>query len=102
MKVARRMTQREKEERHTQHTHTHTHTQHEHIKASNRKKRAVAILYKRVGLLNEKEEEEEEEEEEKKRRRTSLGHRHLPVVIGNNGFVSEAINNVSPSLIDDE
>jgi hypothetical protein len=25
MKVARRMTQREKEERHTQHTHTHTH-----------------------------------------------------------------------------
>jgi hypothetical protein len=38
----------------------------------------------------------------KRKRRTSLGHRHLPVVIGNNGFVSEAINNVSPSLIDDE
>lgn len=38
----------------------------------------------------------------KKMKRTSAGHRHLPVVIGNNGFVSEAINNVSPSLIDDE
>jgi hypothetical protein len=42
------------------------------------------------------------EKKRKRKRRTSLGHRHLPVVIGNNGFVSEAINNVSPSLIDDE
>ena len=45
---------------------------------------------------------EEEKGATTEKKGTSLGHRHLPVVIGNNGFVSEAINNVSPSLIDDE